>query len=71
MIKWKKTNSGLLIKLKLAATYVTLYIHNPNVYKLKITKALKDNDIYIKGFNFYKSIIEDLTEESELILIFL
>ena len=27
--------------------------------------------IYIKGFNFYKSIIEDLTEESELILIFL
>ena len=69
--KMEKNKFGAIDQIKAAVTYVTLYNYNQYVYKLKITKALKDNDIYIKGFNFYKSIIEDLTEESELILIFL
>ena len=69
--KMEKNKFGAIDQIKAAVTYATLYIYNPNVYNLKITKAFKDNDIYRKGFNFYKSIIEDLTEESELILIFL
>ena len=60
-----------LEQIKAAIAYVSFYIANPILYTLEITKNLDADNPYKKGFNFYKSIIEDLNEESELMLIFL
>ena len=60
-----------LEQIKAAIAYVSFYIANPILYTLEITKNLDADNPYKKGFNFYKSIIEDLSEESELMLIFL
>ena len=67
----KENGFDSLEQIKAAIAYVSFYITNPVLYTLEITKNLDDNNSYKKGFNFYKSIIEDLSEESELMFIFL
>jgi len=67
----KENGFDSLEQIKAAIAYVSFYITNPVLYTLEITKNLDDDNPYKKGFNFYKSIIEDLNEESELMLIFL
>ena len=67
----KKNGFGSLEQIKAAISFVVFYIADPLFYSLKYSKKLDDNNPYKRGFNFYKSIIEDLTEESELMLIFL
>ena len=67
----KKNIFNSLEQIKAATSYVIFFLANPDLFTLEITKKLKDNNPFKKGFNFYKSIIEDLTEESELMFIFL
>ena len=58
-------------QIKAAIAYVSFYIHDEKSYILKITSNLDNNSPYKKAFDFYKSIIGDLNEESELMLMFL
>ena len=67
----KENGFDSLEQIKAAIAYISFYIANPFLYTLEITKNLDDDNPYKKGFSFYKSIIEDLNEESELMLIFL
>ena len=67
----KKNNFNSIEQMKAVISYTTFYISISVVYNLEITSKLKDNNPFIKGFNFYKNIIKDLTEESDLMLIFL
>ena len=67
----KKNKFDSLEQIKAATSYITFFIVNPVLFTLEITKKLKDDNPFKKGFNFYKSIIEDLTEDSELMFIFL
>ena len=67
----KKNNFNSIEQMKAVISYTTFYISNSVLYNLEITSKLRDNNPFIKGFNFYKNIIKDLTEESDLMLIFL
>ena len=67
----EKKNFVLIDKVKIVVGYVSFYVRNPYIYDLQITAELAEDDVYKRGFAFYKSVIEDLTEESELILIYL
>ena len=58
-------------QIKASIAYVSFYIHDEKSYILKITSNLDNNSPYKKAFDFYKSIIGDLNEESELMLMFL
>ena len=58
-------------QIRAGISYITFFLTNPVLFTLEITKNLNDDNPFKKGFNFYKSIIEDLSEESELMLIFL
>ena len=58
-------------QIRAGISYITFFLTNPVLFTLEITKNLNDDNPFKKGFNFYKSIIEDLSEESELMLLFL
>ena len=58
-------------QIRAGISYITFFLTNPVLFTLEITKNLNDDNPFKKGFNFYRSIIEDLSEESELMLIFL
>ena len=72
IINQMKINKFKIIdQIKAAIAYVSFYIYNGKSYILKITSILHNNSPYKKAFDFYKSIIDDLNEESELMLMFL
>ena len=58
-------------QIRAGISYISFFLTNPVLFTLEITKNLNDDNPFKKGFNFYRSIIEDLSEESELMLIFL
>ena len=58
-------------QIRAGISYITFFLTNPVLFTLEITKNLNDDNPFKKGFNFYRSIIEDLSEESELMLFFL
>ena len=58
-------------QIKALIAYISFYTKIPYVHTLKITKELNKDSPYKKAFNFYESIINELNEDSELLLIFL
>ena len=69
--KMKKNKFNIIDQIKAVITFVSFYINKNYSYTLKITNKLDDNSTYKKAFNYYESIINDLSEESDLMLIFL
>ena len=70
--KMKKNKFNIKEQIKAAISFVSFYTNNNECrFTLKITKKLDKDSQYIKAFNFYKSIIKDLSENSDLMLMFL
>jgi len=70
--KMKKNKFNIKEQIKAAISFVSFYTNNnESRFTLKITKKLDNDSQYIKAFNFYNSIIKDLSENSDLMLIFL
>ena len=70
--KMKKNKFNIKEQIKAAISFVSFYTNNDECrFTLKITKKLKNDSQYIKAFNFYNSIIKDLSENSDLMLMFL
>ena len=67
----KKNKFNFIDQIKAAVTFASFNIYDLTFYSLKFTKNLKDNSPYKRAFDFYKNIINDLNEESELMLLFL
>lgn len=57
--------------IRIAVSYVVFFINDQEISEIKFTKALGVNDSYRKGFEFFKNIILDLNEDSDLIFIYL
>ena len=71
MKNMEKNNFNICDQFRAVITFVIFYINAQQKYKLKITKNLSKENHYIKAFEFYKDIINALSEESELVLMFL
>lgn len=72
--KMKKNKFNIKEQIKAAISFVSFYTINNECrlsFCLKITKQLDNDSQYIKAFNFYNSIIKDLSENSDLMLMFL
>ena len=58
-------------QIKVIISYTIFCLNYNEAFYLKFTEDLKEDNHYYMGFKFYKSIIQDLDEESELMLIYL
>ena len=58
-------------QIKAVVSYVIFCLNHNNRFNLRFTEDLKKDDPYLNGFNFYESIIKELKEESELMLMLL
>ena len=58
-------------QIKALIAYIFFYIKNSQTYFLRITKDLEQDNPYKIAFDFYESIINELNEDSELLLIYL
>ena len=67
----KKNKFNFIDQIKAVVTFVSFNIYDLTLYSLKFAKNLKDDSPYKRAFDFYKNIINDLNEESELMLLFL
>ena len=72
IIKEMKENKfNFIEQIKAAVAFASFNIYDLTFFSLKFTKNLKDYSPYKRAFDFYKNIINDLNEESELMLLFL
>lgn len=57
--------------IRIVVSYIMFSINSINIIDIKFTNELKENDPYNKAFEFFKNIIMDLDENSDLIFIYL
>ena len=74
---FKNMNEGFIRQyppidlIRIGVSYIIFAINDINSLELKFTGELNNNSKYYKGFKFYKDIILDLNEDSDLIFIYL
>ena len=66
-----KKNYSYVDLIRIGVSYAIFCTNNMDVVQITFTDELEENDPYKKGFEFFKSIISDLNEDSDLIFIYL
>ena len=71
LMEMEKYKFNEIEQIKIIIAYIIFFMNYSFRFNLKSAKKLVKDDEYLEGFKFFESILKDLNEESELMLMFL